>query len=82
MRSHPFPGLHDVSNLICVCGTGVTGCHGLIHKYQTWAYENGWLVKGTSDLILPVDTPIMVHGRGLVYLDDSGHYLKEIEVAA
>ena len=81
LRSHPFQGLHEASNLICLCGTGSTGCHLWVHTHQAEAYENGWLVKGLSDLILPIQIPVMVHDVGLRLLDDSGHYI-EMEKAA
>ena len=36
---------HQVQNLILLCGSGTTGCHGFVHMHPTIAYENGWCVK-------------------------------------
>lgn len=76
LRSHPFTGLHEASNLICLCGTGSVGCHLWVHTHQAEAYENGWLVKGVSDLLLPQQIPVLLYTGKQVYLDDSGHYIE------
>lgn len=61
---------HQVQNLILLCGSGTTGCHGFVHKHPTIAYENGWCVKSFQDqLEVPVRT-----WHGLVYLTTDGKY--------
>lgn len=42
MRSQGGP--HTEANLIDVC----LHCHGYIHNHPNWAYENGYLVRGTA----------------------------------
>jgi hypothetical protein len=61
---------HQVQNLILLCGSGTTGCHGFVHMHPTIAYENGWCVKSFQDqLEVPVRT-----WHGLVYLTADGKY--------
>lgn len=61
---------HQVQNLILLCGSGTTGCHGFVHAHPTIAYENGWCVKSFQDsLEVPVRT-----WHGLVYLTADGKY--------
>ena len=48
LRSHPFPGLHKASNLITLCGSGDTGCHGWVHSHPSEAREHGWIVAATG----------------------------------
>ena len=63
---------HQVQNLILLCGSGTTGCHGFVHMHPTIAYENGWCVKSFQDqLEVPVRT-----WHGLVYLTTDGKYLR------
>ena len=33
------------ANLILVCGSGTSGCHGKIESYREMAYQAGWLLK-------------------------------------
>lgn len=37
--------IHYPSNLLVACGSGTTGCHGLIESRRTDSYRFGWLVK-------------------------------------
>jgi hypothetical protein len=71
MRSHAFPGLHGTSNLILLCGSGTTGCHGWVHAHPSESYRNGWLVRSTN---YPDEMPVMDHRHGWVLLDDEGHW--------
>lgn len=73
MRSHPFPGLHLPGNVIDVCGSGSTGCHGYIHEHPAESYEMGWLVRGTSD-VLPTEVPMLTALHGWVLIDDAGNW--------
>ena len=38
-RSHPWPGLHQPANLLLLCGSGTTGCHGWVHAHPARAYR-------------------------------------------
>lgn len=79
MRSHPFPRLHAPENLIRVCGSGTTGCHGMIHSHPGKAYRFGWLVRQWLD---PFQTPILTYRHGWVYLQADGtmHHVPPAEL--
>lgn len=36
--------LHSLANLVALCGTGTTGCHGYVESERTESYALGWLV--------------------------------------
>lgn len=69
MRSHPWPGLNWPSNLICLCGSGTTGCHGKVHADPDTAYAHGWLVHAWEDD--PATVPIQT-SSGTMYLTKDG----------
>lgn len=59
------------SNLILLCGSATTGCHGRVESDRVWAREFGWSVS--DGLALPSQV-ILLHapfGRW-VYLADDG----------
>ena len=68
-------GSHDerlnlMSNLMALCGSGTTGCHGWIEHNREEARQNGWLVsRGTDASTIPA----LVRGV-LVYLNNEGGY--------
>jgi len=67
------------ANLLLLCGTGTTGCHGRIEANRTEAYERGWLVGQVEDpREVPVDISIFGASYGLerVLLDDEGGHRK------
>lgn len=71
MRSHGhgYAGLHLPGNLILLCGTGTTGCHGHVHAHPKEAYERGWLVHPWED---PLEKPVWSKAHGMILLDDEG----------
>ena len=42
-------GLNTASNILALCGTGSTGCHGHIHARPEWARERGFLLSAYHD---------------------------------
>lgn len=44
------PRSSDPRNLVTVCGTGTTGCHGEIESFRAVAYDTGWLIRSYDDL--------------------------------
>jgi hypothetical protein len=75
-RHHRLPrgrgGENRLSNLLLLCGSGTTGCHGLLESQRVLAYANGWLVHtGEDPAGIPVD--LAAHGQPL-YLTDDGDY--------
>lgn len=64
--------LNRPSNLILLCGSGSTGCHGWVHAHPAEAYELGWLVHGWDDpSLVPVRYRIGDRFHMLL-LDDEG----------
>jgi hypothetical protein len=48
-------GSHQPDNLILLCGSGTTGCHGWVHAHPAAARDFGWLLKSTEN---PLDVPV------------------------
>jgi hypothetical protein len=48
--------INDPSNLLLLCGSGTTGCHGWIESHRTESYEKGLLVKQNDN---PEDVPVV-----------------------
>nr|DAM12949.1 MAG TPA: NinG protein [Caudoviricetes sp.] len=46
---------HSPENIIVLCGSGTTGCHGWIHVHVAEARRNGWIVPVGSE---PASTPV------------------------
>lgn len=65
--------LNSPVNLITVCGSATTFCHGqltqpptgLLHEFR----DLGWIVRKSAD---PAKVPVYVHGIGMVYLTPDG----------
>jgi 5-methylcytosine-specific restriction endonuclease McrA len=49
--------VHNPENIILLCGSGTTGCHGWVHANPSTAYLMGWLVPAWAD---PLDVPCFV----------------------
>lgn len=53
--------------LLLLCGSGTSGCHGMVESQRALAYANGWLVRRPTD---PADVPVdLWHGRYLLTRD-------------
>lgn len=64
------------ANLLLLCGTGTTGCHGWIESNRTKALERGWLVlQGQDPATVRVIFPSM-QGPEVVTLDHDGNYVE------
>lgn len=57
------------ANLIVICGSGTTGCHGWAESRRTEAQDAGYLIRHGDD---PADMPIHHAVHGLSWLDDLG----------
>ena len=62
-------GADSLSNLLHLCGSGTTGCHGYITEHPAESYLKGWSVRSTEE---PRDSPVLYRGS-LVILDDLGN---------
>jgi hypothetical protein len=70
------PTINDPSNLVALCGTGTTGCHGWIESNRGTALTEGWLVSSWDD---PARTPVIVGGeQWLVTADAFVSYRSEL----
>jgi len=45
MGGTKWEGINDNENLLVLCGTGTTGCHGYVESHRQEGYANGWLVR-------------------------------------
>jgi hypothetical protein len=72
-------GLWTPSNLLHLCGSGSTGCHGYVTTNPQIAREQGWSVPSWAD---PARTPVWIAWREFVFLDDHGNYQNEDGEAA
>ena len=64
-------GRNTIENLVLVCGSGITGCHGWAHHNRTDALAERLLVRSFDD---PATTPVRVYGHGWVLLTAAGTY--------
>lgn len=58
-------------DLITMCGSGTTGCHGHVEAHPNEAREQGWRVDQAQDT---AKVPVRVHRRGHVLLTADYRY--------
>lgn len=63
------------SNALTLCGSGVTGCHGLVESDRDWALSMGLLVSAFGSE-RPVDIPVRKRDGSLWYLTDDGRAIR------
>ncbi len=53
-----MPDPHAMANLVTLCGTGTTQCHGRTHAHPEEAYRAGWMIRrgGGDD---PAEVPVL-----------------------
>jgi hypothetical protein len=56
------------SNLLTLCGSGTTGCHGWVEAHPAESRANGWSVPSWET---PARIPVLTW-RGWMQLDDAG----------
>ena len=61
--------INSPANLLLLCGSGTTGCHGHVEANRTEAYRNGWLVRASAD---PAAVPVLLEGGDWCLLTDDG----------
>ena len=64
------PEANTPTRLLLLCGTAVSGCHGLIESQRVMAKDNGWLVPRPTD---PATVPVELY-VGRVFLTLDGTY--------
>ena len=65
------PSANTPANLMLLCGTGTTGCHGYLESRRALARHGGWLLTQQQD---PTTVPVIVHTRGRTLLTVDGRY--------
>jgi hypothetical protein len=63
------PMINAPSNLITLCGSGTTGCHGWVEDHPREAKAMGWSVSRYAN---PAITPVSSWAHGWVLLLTSG----------
>lgn len=66
-RQRRRDGGHRPCNLIVLCGSGTTGCHGWVTAHPAQARDSGFIVPTWGD---PATTPILYQGRLMMLGDD------------
>jgi hypothetical protein len=69
---------YDLRNLVVLCGTGTTGCHGEVESGRTLAYDTGWLLRSYDDL----DAPLITKDGRRVYLKADGDRVQVVDAAS
>jgi hypothetical protein len=62
--------INGYDNLVTLCGSGTTGCHGWVEKNRRIAYALGWLVPSWAD---PTSWPIRL-AEGVWAQPREGHW--------
>lgn len=67
-----WPGINRPGNLLTLCGTGTTMCHGWVEHHPTWAEAHGYSVRRAGLMAPhPEQEPVWTW-RGWVLLLDGG----------
>ena len=66
------PEINSAANLMAVCGSGTTGCHGWLESHRAEAKEKGYLVSQWDE---PSKVAVLILGQKFLYLDAEGGYL-------
>jgi hypothetical protein len=66
-----WSGCNLPSNLMIVCGSGTTGCHGVTESHRSGAVAGGWLVLSRED---PAKVAVLITRDRWLYLDNQGAY--------
>jgi hypothetical protein len=74
------PELNTPANLLLLCGSGTTGCHGRVEGNRTRAYKDGLILHDGAD---PAGVPVMFNNTAVsawpqrVWLTVDGTYATE-----
>ena len=71
MGGSRLPSTDSAANLVVLCGSGTSGCHGWVESHRTEALGLGWLIRqGQDPEAIPV--PVKLAGGRFVLLDSAG----------
>lgn len=67
-------GVNTPDNLIALCGSGTTGCHGWVHAHplEARAEDKGWIVSRYVPADEIKDWPVLHWQHGLILLAPDG----------
>ncbi|MFF0864216.1 HNH endonuclease [Nonomuraea sp. NPDC003560] len=65
-------GENTAENLLLLCGSGTTGCHGWVESHRAEAYNAGYLVHTGID---PLDVPVLLRGTNWAYPTPDGKWV-------
>lgn len=68
--------VNQPANLLLLCGSGVTGCHGWVETNRSEAMDTGWIV-GRNWRVTATEVAVLHAIHGMVHLTDDGGYTKE-----
>lgn len=63
--------INSLSNLMLLCGSGTTGCHGWVESHRAVALEEGFLLHAEQD---PAEVPVWMRHNLCVKLLPDGSY--------
>lgn len=66
------PDTNLPQNLILLCGSASTGCHGQVEMRSRGDADHGWSIKQSAN---PLRIPVLHWRHGLVFLDAGGRLL-------
>ena len=70
--------VNQPANLVCLCGSGVTGCHGWVEANRADARDLGWLVSRNAKFVA-AEIPVTYPDGRLYQLDDDGEKVPYVE---
>lgn len=74
-----WAGVNRPSNLMILCGSATTGCHGFAESHRGPAVAAGWLIQSRTD---PRTVAILITRDRWCYLGDDGEYHDNPPVAS
>lgn len=79
MGGSRWGGINLSSNLMLVCGSGTSLCHGVVESERAAAIAAGWLVQSRTD---PRTVAVLIGRDRWCYLGDDGRYHDSPQVAS
>lgn len=78
----PYDGFdpNSLSNLVTLCGSGTTGCHGWVTEHPAEAYATGWAVRRLGN-DHPDEVPMQRLDGTWLLLEDDGHRIEMRTIA-